>query len=185
MRTAADLFHQGDWFFKFDYSSGYHHVEIFPEHPCVYRSSYWSLSGSLCFYEIQKALTKHWRSQGIRIFTYLDDGAGADSDFCETQRVSNLVRQDVQSSGFVANEEKSQWLPVQSGELLGYVSNLQMGTFQVLQKRVDAFLHVLQDVLARGFCYVCPQGSTFYRAPGFYEFGAGSSSTPVDEEFLS
>ena len=35
------------------------------------------------------------------------------------------------------------------------------------------------------FCYVCPQGSTFYTAPGFYEFGAGSSSTPVDEEFLS
>ena len=26
-----------------------------------------------------------------------------------------------------------------------------MGTFQVLQKRVNAFLHVLQDVLARGF----------------------------------
>lgn len=32
----------------------------------------------------------------------------------------------------------------------GYVLNLQMGTFQVPQKRVDAFLHVLQDVLARG-----------------------------------
>ena len=105
MRTAADLFHQGDWFFKFghDYTSGYHHVGIFPEHTKVYRSSFWSLSGSLCLFESQKALTKHWRSQGIRIFTYLDDGTGADSDFYEAQRVSNVVRQDVQSSGFVAN----------------------------------------------------------------------------------
>ena len=54
--------------------------------------------GPFFFYETQKALTKQWRSHGIRIFTYLDDGAGAVSDFYEAQRVSNLVRQDVQSS---------------------------------------------------------------------------------------
>ena len=71
--------------------------------------------GPFVFTKIQKALTKHWRSQGIRIFTYLDDGAGAGSDFYEAQRVSNLVRHDVQCSGFVANDEKSQWVPVQLG----------------------------------------------------------------------
>ena len=60
------------------------------------------------------------------------------------------LRQDAQRSGFVVNDEKSQWVPVQSGELLGYVLNLQMGTLQVLQKRVVAFLHVLQDVLTVG-----------------------------------
>ena len=43
--------------------------------------------GPFVFTEIQKALTQHWGSQGIRIFTYLDDGAGADSDFYEGQRV--------------------------------------------------------------------------------------------------
>lgn len=162
IRTAADLFNQGDRFFNFDYTSGYHHVEIFPEHT-KFLSCSWMVNGSLkyfkftilpfglsvgpfVFMKIQKALTKHWRSQGICIFTYLDDGAGADSDFHEARRVSNLVRQDVQRSGFVANDEKSQWVPVQSGELLGYVLNLQMGTFQVPHKRVDAFLYVLQDV---------------------------------------
>ena len=30
--TACDFFSKGDWFFKFDYASGYHHVEIHPEH---------------------------------------------------------------------------------------------------------------------------------------------------------
>ena len=30
--TAADLFSKGDWFFKFDYKSGYHHIEILPQH---------------------------------------------------------------------------------------------------------------------------------------------------------
>ena len=32
VRTAAYLFHKGDWFLKFDYSSSYHHLEIYPGH---------------------------------------------------------------------------------------------------------------------------------------------------------
>ena len=35
------------------------------------------------------------------------------------------------------------------------------------------------------FCCVCQQGSTVYRATGFYEFGVGSRSTPVDTKFIS
>ena len=36
-------------------------------------------------------------------------------------------------------------------ELLGYVLNLHAGTFQVPQRRVDAFHHVLRDVIAHNF----------------------------------
>lgn len=32
IRTVRDLFKLGDWFFKFDYKSGYHHVDILPSH---------------------------------------------------------------------------------------------------------------------------------------------------------
>ena len=32
-------------------------------------------------------LKKHWRSQDIHIFTYLDDGTGEDLEFYEAQRV--------------------------------------------------------------------------------------------------
>ena len=107
--------------------------------------------GPFVFTKIQKAPTKHWRRQGICLFTYLDDGAGADSDFSEAQRVSDMVRADVCLSGFVANDVKSQWVPVQSGELLGYVLNLHAGTFQVPQRKVDSFHHVLRDVIAHKF----------------------------------
>ena len=34
---------------------------------------------------------------------------------------------DVLLSGFVANEEKSQWDPVQSGELLGFIMGFRQG----------------------------------------------------------
>lgn len=139
-------------------------MEIFPKHTkflgcswavdgsCKFTALPFGLSvGPFIFTEIQKALTKHWRRQGIRIFTYLDDGAGADSDFCEAQRVSDVVRHDVQHSSFVANDEKGQWVPVQCGGLLGYILNLHAGTFQVPQKRVDSFHQVLRDVIAHTF----------------------------------
>ena len=107
--------------------------------------------GPFIFTKIQKALTKHCRRQRIRLFTYLDDGAGVDSDFSEAQRVSDMVRADLWRSGFVANDVKSQWVPIQSGELLGYVLNLHAGTFEVPQRRVYAFHHVLRDVIAHKF----------------------------------
>ena len=32
LRTFRDILRLGDCFFKFDYKSGYHHVDIYPEH---------------------------------------------------------------------------------------------------------------------------------------------------------
>ena len=81
---------------------------------------------------------KHWKGKGFRLFTYLDDGAAADQDRGEAVRLSEEVRRDVLLSGFVANEEKSQWDPVQCGELLGFIMDLRSGTFQVPPRRVDA-----------------------------------------------
>ena len=164
-------------FFKFDYSSGYHHLEIFPGHTPFLGFS-WRVDGHSKFYKftvlpfglstgpylftkVQRTLTKHWKSQGIRIFTYLDDGAGADSSFQEAQEVSDLVRRDVKLSGFVANEIKSQWTPAQRGELLGFVLDLSAGTFQVPQRRVDSFCVLLETVVSRGFVASARQLSRF------------------------
>ena len=85
------------------------------------------------------------------MFTYLDDGAGADRDGGEAVRLSAEVRRDVLLSGFVANEEKSQWDPVQCGELLGFILDLRSGTFQVPPRRVDALKQLLNDTTAKKF----------------------------------
>lgn len=58
------------------------------------------------FTEIQRTFIKCWRSRGFRIFTYLDDGAGGQQGFAEACSISESVRKDVRSSGFVANKEK-------------------------------------------------------------------------------
>ena len=55
------------------------------------------------FSKIQKALVKHWREQGIRIFTYLDDEARADGTLEAASSASSRVKADVAASGFVAH----------------------------------------------------------------------------------
>ena len=106
------------------------------------------------FTKIQRALVKHWRSRGFRIFTctYLDDGAGGEQGFAEACSISESVRKDMRSSGFVANEEKSVWMQSQYVELLGFIVDLKAGTFDVPPRRVDALKQLLDIIIAKDFC---------------------------------
>ena len=139
-----------DWFFKFDYKSGYHHVDIFPDHAqflgcsrtfngqCRYFKfmvlRFGLATAPFLFTKIQSALVKHWRRQGLRVFTYLDDVAGNESNYESAEEMSLQVQQDIHDSGFVVNDEKSQWDPVQCGELLGFLINLATGLFTVPER---------------------------------------------------
>ena len=65
IRTAGDIFSLGDWFFKFDYKLGYHHVvkvswfqldstrakEVF----CFFSSPFWAGVCPLCFHKSPKS----------------------------------------------------------------------------------------------------------------------------------
>jgi len=64
IQTMHDIFSLGDWFFKLDYRSGYHHVNIFLSH--------------------QKFLGFHWTSQGQKkwfVFSVLPFGLASASLF--------------------------------------------------------------------------------------------------------
>lgn len=165
--AASELFQKDDWVFTFDYKSGYHHLDIFAGHTTFLGCSF-QLDGKLRYFKftvlpfglatgpyvftkIQRALVKHWRSRGFRIFTYLDDGAGGEQGFAEACSISESVRKDVRSSGFVANEEKSMWMPSQYVELLGFIMDLKAGTFHVPPRRVDALKQLLDIIIAKDF----------------------------------
>ena len=79
------------------------------------------------FTKIQKALAKHWREQGICIFTYLDDGVGVEKSLKTARAASRRVREGTAASGFVAHPEQCCWEPTQVGELLGFILNLREG----------------------------------------------------------
>ena len=89
IRTIRDLFQLGDYFFKFDIESGYHHTDVLPEHQ-KYLGFKWEIEGEwryfvftvlvfglssapFIFTKVVRVLIKHRRSQAIRIFRFIDD----------------------------------------------------------------------------------------------------------------
>ena len=78
-------------------------------------------SACFIFTKIVRPLVKFWRSKGVLIVVYLDDGLGfADSEE-SCNYMSGKVLTDLLSVGFLPNYEKSVWKPQRSLEWLGFV----------------------------------------------------------------
>ena len=86
---------------------------------------------------------RHWRSLGIHLVLYLDDGAGCEKDFASTQSCSDTVRSDLVKAGLVANCDKSIWIPTQCLDWLGISWDLLNATLTIPQPRVDRLLSAL------------------------------------------
>ena len=52
-------------------------------------------SAPYLFTKFFRPLVRHWRSLGIHLVLYLDDGAGCEKDFASTQSCSDTVRSDL------------------------------------------------------------------------------------------
>ena len=106
LRTFAEIFDQGDYFITFDLTSGYHHVDIHPEHK-KYLGFSWTFKNSETKYFVFNVLpfglnsacyifTKLlrpfiWRAQGIKSFIFIDDGICGAQDFNRTEKIAKIV----------------------------------------------------------------------------------------------
>ena len=94
LHTIRDVFSKHFFVFSFDLKSGYHHVDIFPEHRAFLAFSWdfgtgvaryfqftvlpFGLSSALfTFTKLLKPLETLWRSHGIPVPTFFDVGVGA------------------------------------------------------------------------------------------------------------
>lgn len=111
---AREVLNPGDFMFSFDLKSGYHHVEIFPEHR-QYLSFSWIFSSGFTRYfqfsvlpfglsstpylftKLLKPLVKKWRTEGKSIVVFLDDGLGAAADYTNARISSLSVHADLLS----------------------------------------------------------------------------------------
>ena len=149
---ALKYFHKDDFMFTFDLKSGYHHVDIFPDH-YKYLGFSWPMNGVVRYFTFTvlpfgltsapyiftkclRPLLKHGRGKGLFVVLYLDDGWGRESsrDDCEKAAVS--VKSDLIASGLVPNKEKSVWCPTQIVDWLGLSWNSIEGSLSVTQRRV-------------------------------------------------
>ena len=163
-KTAINYFGTGKFFTKFDLKSGYHHLDIFPAHQ-PYLGFFWpSPSGQENFYmftvlpfglssapyiftKLVRPLIKHWRAQGICITVFLDDGMDMENSIDIARGNGRIIRSDIWSSGFVPNDEKSVWEPIQVITWLGLTWNGVLGTIEIAPHRVTKLISSLREVL--------------------------------------
>ena len=120
---------------------------------CVLRPSLWPcFQPPMSWQKIQKALVKHWRKQGIRTFTYLDNGAGTKTSLEIARAASRRIREDIAASCSVTHPEKccSAWqkwaeareinvLPTSGPELACYLVHLLQTTKSLASIQAAAF----------------------------------------------
>ena len=151
--VALQIFSKGFYLFKFDLKSGYHHVEIFPEH-WKYLAFSWDFgdgvvkyfqftvlpfglsSAPYLFTKLLKPILSSWRCQGIPMAIFLDDGLGGGVNTIKAKINSLIVRADLTRYGFLINEEKSLWEPIQVITWLRTVFDTCQGFISVTERRI-------------------------------------------------
>ena len=115
----------------FDLKSGYHHVEIHPDH-LTFLGFAWKFpkevsiryfvfsvlpfglsSAPYIFTKCLKPLEKYWRLNGVNIALFLNDGWLIDSDRDTCTTLAASIWSDLRKARFITNDEKSQWCPSQ------------------------------------------------------------------------
>lgn len=105
-------------------------------------------SAPYVFTSIFKPLQKSWRSQGIPIAHFLDDGLGGGTDFVSAKVNSLVVHSDLLKSGFVPNEEKSLWEPLLVITWLGVILDTIDGAIQATDERIEKLNAGLVELLS-------------------------------------
>lgn len=84
---------------------------------------------------------------GHNSFVYLDDAFGSQLERTSAVAVAFIQRKDLASSGLLANEEESHWIPMQVGEWLGFVINTISMTFRIPEKKVCKLKQLLNTAI--------------------------------------
>ncbi|KAK3289090.1 hypothetical protein CYMTET_3446 [Cymbomonas tetramitiformis] len=135
LEMVKDLLSPGGYMWCYDFTSGYHHVELHPDsHTYVafeWHGQYYCYAvlpfglavAPYIFTRITRELAMRWRSRGVKLVHYLDDfiffgvlTAGSLAAFLSEQAV---ILSDLDSAGFLLNLEKSVFEPVQRLLFLG------------------------------------------------------------------
>ena len=168
LTTLSEMFQEGDYFTKFDLSSGYHHIDIHPEH-FRFLGFEWQFSNGqvryfqfvvlpfglspacYVFTKVLRPLVKKWRSEGIRSLLYIDDGINGHSSYDKALRAGKTVYNDLFMSGFVINNLKSDFEPKQSGIWLGTIIDTRNMTFTVPKEKIVKLKSRISEILRKGF----------------------------------
>ena len=150
--------------FSFDLKSGYHRIDIFPEHRKFLTFSWSFADGSVRYFmfsvlpfglssapymftKILRPLVKKRRGEEKSVLLFLDDGLGAAQPFNLAKICSFQIHADLLQFGLLPNEEICVWEPCQSIVWLGTVINTANSSIAATDKRIRGLVSDLDDLL--------------------------------------
>ena len=187
LKTVARVYEKGDYVITFDLKSGYHRIEIAQEHQKYLGFKWFNAEGTITTYvfcvlpfglstapyvftKVTRVLLRRWREWGIRCQLYMDDGSGGHSTVEGARVVAKQMKADLLRAGFVPNEQKSQWEPSQTVEMLGMRIDLKEGRIFATERRVAR----LKECLARLSGLAAPPAREVARLAGFLLTGTAN-----------
>ncbi|CAC5365463.1 unnamed protein product [Mytilus coruscus] len=157
-KIAVQYFQKTYYLYKFNLKSDYFHLDICPQQHtylgfswenkfyCVTVLTFGLSTGPYIFSKCLRPLVKYWSKNGIKIVLYLDDGFGMNYDYIECIKDADFVKQSLFNAGFLLNEEKSIFTPVQKLEWLGIIWDSCNFTLCIPQRIIDELLQSIHIV---------------------------------------
>ena len=168
--VALQYFKKGIYMFSYDLKDGYHHILIRPDFRdylgfkliingkmtyCRYVVGCFGLADlPFIFTKIYRPLVAHWRSAGIQVVKFLDDGGFFIKDKNSAIAHSLHVRKDLLRSGSVYSIKKCIWDPTQKMDWLGFTWNSENGSISIAPHRVEKIKLICNFLLSSEICPV-------------------------------
>ena len=168
--VAFQFFKKGVFMFSYDLKDGYHHLLIHPEFR-DYLGFKLMWNGKLTYFryvvgcfgladlpfiytKIYRPLVAHWRSFGIPIIKFLDDGGFFVNSFSDALNYVDHVKKDLIRSGSIYSKKKCIWAPTQVMTWLGFTWNSINGTVAAADHRVEKIKSTCSTLLSMDTCSV-------------------------------
>ena len=140
LTTLSGILSEGDYFTTFDLSSGYHNIEIHPEYQNFlgFESSF--EDGSTKYFQF--CVLHSVCHQHVTFFEFR-----ASRSFELAKTAGELVKNDLVSTGFVINVEKSDFNPKTKGKWLGTIIDTIKMIFTVPSEKINKLLADIKNIL--------------------------------------
>ena len=133
IQTLRHMIRPRDFLIKIDIKDAYHHIPIHPadqrylafhwrKRNYKFRAMPFGLSSAPRIWtKLMGAVLEHLRAQGIRLTYYIDDICLLATSIEEAQKHSQIVRQHLETLGFIIHPTKCDWTPKQQQTFLGFL----------------------------------------------------------------
>ena len=162
LENWAEIFpflREGMWAAKIDLKHAYFHLKIADQlrpYICIQLQEKNFQFQAACFglstlpqqwQSVMKVFLKKWRKQGILTWVYLDDILLIGNSPQSVEKHLRIMLQDLEAAGMVVNQKKSQLVPTQQVEHLGFMVDIQKGLLQVPQEKMKNIRKELGKIL--------------------------------------